>query len=109
MTRWYEDIEIDSPYPLGDHTFTEAEILAFGRDYDPQYFHVDVAAAGHSHFGGIVASGWHTVLIGHRKMVDALDAEGERLRGLARNPVSPARPPASTGWTSRPPSAPATG
>lgn len=86
MTRWYEDIEIDSPYPLGDHTFTEAEILAFGREYDPQYFHVDAAAAGHSHFGGIVASGWHTVLIGHRKMVDALDAEGERLRGLGEEP-----------------------
>jgi acyl dehydratase len=86
VTRWFEDIAINEPYPLGSHTFSEAEILAFGREYDPQYFHVDPAGAAHSHFGGIVASGWHTVLVGHRKMVDALDAEGDRLRDLGEEP-----------------------
>lgn len=86
MTRWFEDITIDEPFPLGSHTFTETEILAFGRDYDPQYFHVDPAAATHSHFGGIIASGWHTVLMGHRKMVDALEAEEVRLRELGQQP-----------------------
>jgi len=86
MTRWFEDITIDEPFPLGSHTFTEAEILAFGRDYDPQYFHVDPAAAAQSHFHGLVASGWHTVLVGHRKMVDALEVEEGRLRGLGQEP-----------------------
>lgn len=86
MTRWFEDITIDEPFPLGSHSFTEAEILAFGRDYDPQYFHVDPAAAAYSHFGGLIASGWHTVLMGHRKMVDALDAEEVRLRDLGQQP-----------------------
>jgi len=86
MTRWFEDITIDEPFPLGSHSFTEAEILAFGRDYDPQYFHVDPGQAAHSHFGGIIASGWHTVLIGHRKMVDALEIEEDRLRGLGEEP-----------------------
>ena len=86
MTRWFEDITIDEPFPLGSHTFSEAEILAFGRDYDPQYFHLDPAAAAHSHFGGVIASGWHTVLMGHRKMVDALDAEEVRLRDLGQEP-----------------------
>jgi acyl dehydratase len=86
MTRWFEDITIDEPFPLGSHTFTEAEILSFGRDYDPQYFHVDPPAAAHSHFRGLVASGWHTVLVGHRKMVDALDAEEARIRDLGQEP-----------------------
>ena len=86
MTRWFEDIAIDESFPLGSHTFGEQEILAFGREYDPQYFHVDPAAASHSHFGGVVASGWHTVLVGHRKMVDALEVEEERLRGLGEEP-----------------------
>ncbi len=86
MTRWFEDITIDEAFPLGSHSFTEAEILAFGREYDPQYFHVDPAAASHSHFRGIIASGWHTVLVGHRHMVDALDAEETRLRGLGQQP-----------------------
>lgn len=86
MTRWFEDIVVDEIYPLGSHTFTEDEIVAFGRDYDPQYFHIDPAGAAHSHFGGIIASGWHTVLVGHRKMVDALEAEQTRLRDLGREP-----------------------
>ncbi|MEQ1900901.1 MAG: MaoC family dehydratase [Devosia sp.] len=86
MTRWFDDITIDEVFPLGSHTFTEAEIIRFGTLYDPQYFHVDPEAARHSHFGGLVASGWHTVAIGHRKMVDALFAEEERLRGVGEEP-----------------------
>lgn len=86
MTRWYEDIEVDTPYPLGEHTFTAEEIIRFGQMYDPQYFHTDPEAAKQSHFGGLIASGWHTASIGHRKMVDALAAEAERLEGLGEKP-----------------------
>jgi acyl dehydratase len=86
MTRWFEDIVVDEQFPLGSHHFTEAEIIRFGRLYDPQYFHVDPEAARHSHFGGLVASGWHTVSVGHRHMVDALFAEEDRLRGLGQEP-----------------------
>ncbi|SHF67216.1 MaoC family dehydratase [Devosia limi] len=80
MTRWYEDIAIDEPFPLGSHTFSQDEIIRFATLYDPQYFHIDPQAARHSHFGGLIASGWHTVSVGHRKMVDALFAEENRLR-----------------------------
>jgi acyl dehydratase len=86
VTRWFEDITLNEPFPLGSHTFSADEIIAFGQRYDPQYFHVDPEAARHSHFGGLIASGWHTVSIGHRKMVDALFAEEERLRGLGQEP-----------------------
>lgn len=86
MTRWFEDIILDEVFPLGEHLFTEAEIVAFAETYDPQYFHVDPEAARHSHFGGLVASGWHTVSVGHRKMVEALDREADRLRAMGRKP-----------------------
>jgi acyl dehydratase len=86
VTRWFEDIAVDEIFPLGLHTFTAEEIVRFGKLYDPQYFHVDTGAATRSHFGGLVASGWHTVVVGHRKMVDALFAEEERLRGLGQEP-----------------------
>lgn len=86
MTRWFEDIAIDEAFPLGSHLFAEDEIIRFGKLYDPQYFHVDPEAARHSHFGGLIASGWHTVAVGHRKMVDALFAEEERLRGIGQEP-----------------------
>lgn len=86
MTRWFENIVIDEAFPLGSHTFTAAEIVDFATLYDPQYFHLDAEAARHSHFGGLVASGWHTVSVGHRKMVDALFAEEERLLALGETP-----------------------
>jgi acyl dehydratase len=86
VTRWFEDIVIDEVFPLGDHTFSQDEIIGFGKLYDPQYFHIDPEQAMHSHFGSLVASGWHTVSVGHRKMVDALDAEADRLKAQGDEP-----------------------
>ena len=86
MTRWFEDIVEGEHFSLGDHVFTEEEIIRFGKLYDPQYFHTDPEAAKQSHFGGPIASGWHTVCVGHRKMVDALFVEEERLRNLGQEP-----------------------
>lgn len=86
MTQWFEDVALNQVYPLGSHTFTAEEIIAFGAAYDPQYFHTDPEAATQSHFGGLIASGWHTVAVGHRKMVDALDLEANRLRGSGQRP-----------------------
>ena len=39
---------------------TESEIVDFAKRFDAQPFHVDPVAAKQSHFGGIIASGFHT-------------------------------------------------
>ena len=36
------------------------EIVAFARQYDPQWFHVDVEHANAGRHGGLIASGWQT-------------------------------------------------
>lgn len=86
MTRWFEDVAIDMPFDLGSHGFTQDEIIRFGERYDPQYFHTDPEAAKQSHFGGLVASGWHTVSVGHRLMVDRLTAEEDIVRAEGGEP-----------------------
>ena len=86
MTQWFEDIRLGEPLPLGAHTFTAEEIIAFGAEYDPQYFHTDPAAAAHSHFGGLIASGWHTVCVGHRVMVERLFSEADLIRARGETP-----------------------
>lgn len=86
MTRWYEDIVEDEVFALGSHTFTADEIISFGKTYDPQYFHLSEEDAEQSHFGGLIASGWHTAVVGHRLMVDALFAEEARLRAAGKEP-----------------------
>ena len=72
MTRWFEDIVLNESHNLGAHTFTEAEMIKFSKLYDNQYFHTSPDLARHSHFGGVIASGWHTACVGHRYMVDYL-------------------------------------
>lgn len=67
---WWEDFKVGDQAELGRHTFSEQEIVAFGRQFDPQPFHTDKAAAQASFFGGLIASGWHTCAVGMRLMVD---------------------------------------
>ena len=59
-------------YPLGRRTVTGEEIVAFARDWDPQPFHLDDDAAGASIYGGLIASGWHTVCVFMRLFADGL-------------------------------------
>lgn len=50
---------------------TEADLLAYARAWDPQWFHTDPVAAKNGPFGGLIASGWHTCAIAMRLMVQA--------------------------------------
>jgi acyl dehydratase len=61
VSFFFEDIVVGEALELGAHTFTREEILSFARRFDPQPFHVDEDAARDSLFGGLCASGWHTV------------------------------------------------
>ena len=68
--KYWEDFQVGERAELGRHTFSEDEIVEFGRRYDPQPFHVDVENAKQSAFGGLIASGWQTCAIGMRLMVE---------------------------------------
>ena len=66
---FFEDRRIGETTDFGRHTFGRDEIIAFAREFDPQPFHVDEAAAGASLFGALCASGWHTGAIMMREIV----------------------------------------
>lgn len=57
---YFEDFDIGQTREFGAYTVTEEEVIDFGRQFDPQAFHIDKAAAGETMFGGLIASGWHT-------------------------------------------------
>ena len=56
---------------------SEEALLAFAREYDPQWFHVDEAAAQQGRFNGLIASGWQTCSIAMRLAVDHVLAGSE--------------------------------
>jgi acyl dehydratase len=68
--RYWDDYEVGQKFDLGSASFTADEIVDFARQYDPQSFHVDAAAAGQSMFGGLIASGWHVTAKLMRLFVD---------------------------------------
>lgn len=67
---WWEEFKVGESADMGSHRFTQDEIIAFARQFDPQPFHTDPQAAAASAFGGLIASGWHTCAIGMRLMVE---------------------------------------
>ena len=82
--RYFEDIALDETHELGTWTITESDITSFAEQYDPQPFHVDESAARESMYGGLIASGWQTVALTMRTMVDGFlqDVAGTGARGV---------------------------
>lgn len=71
QTFYWEDLEVGRAVPLGEKQVTQEEIIAFGREFDPQPMHTDEVAAADSMFGGLIASGWHSCAILMRMICDA--------------------------------------
>ena len=69
--RYWEDFKVGEVEQIGGKRVDKDEIIAFARQYDPQPFHIDEAAAKQSMYGGLIASGWHTCAMVMRMMCDA--------------------------------------
>jgi acyl dehydratase len=67
--RYFEDLKAGDKFQTGEYEMTTEEIIGFGRQYDPQAFHIDPVAARDTLFGQLVASGWHTAAVSMRLMV----------------------------------------
>lgn len=63
---WFEDFAPGQSFETRGATLSEAQILDFAMAWDPQPFHLDRAAAEASPYGGLIASGWQTLLVSFR-------------------------------------------
>jgi len=66
---YLEDLAVGQRFSNGPVTLTAEDIKAFARQFDPQPFHLDEAAAEASLFGKLAASGWHTAALTMRLLV----------------------------------------
>jgi acyl dehydratase len=78
---YLEDLKLGDTFATGAQAVTAEEIIAFGRQFDPQSFHTDAVAARDTPFGGLVASGWHTAAVTMRLMVDSMLGHGGEVIG----------------------------
>lgn len=63
---WFEDFPDGAWFDTPGMTLTEASIIDFAQQYDPQSFHLDRDAAERSVFAGLIASGFQTLAISFR-------------------------------------------
>ena len=91
-----DDFEVGDHLPAtGEYQITTETIRDFASAWDPQPVHLDEAAAAADLFGGIVASGWHTVSATMRLVVDSRPLGATLLVGVqidALRFVRPVRP-----------------
>jgi acyl dehydratase len=67
--RYFEDYVPGSVHEFGSIKVEEEDIVAFGRQFDPQVFHTDPKGAKSTIYGGLIASGWHTASLMMRECV----------------------------------------
>jgi acyl dehydratase len=110
---WFEDFPLNVKITLGSYTFTEENIIAFGKRYDPQPFHVDKEAALRSPYGGLIASGWHTAAVWMKLMLAyrraRIEAGAEEVQANYVSPgvrelrwLKPVRPGTTLTYTNEP-------
>ncbi len=59
---YFDDLPKGYTFETETRTLTEDDIIGFARHWDPQSFHTDPEAAKASPYGGLIASGFHTLL-----------------------------------------------
>jgi acyl dehydratase len=67
---YFDDLPVGARFTSTTRQVTEPEIKAFAREFDPQPFHLDNEAANATLFKGLAASGWHTMAMTMRLLVD---------------------------------------
>ena len=66
---YLEDFAVGQTFGSGRLRIEEERIRSFAAEFDPQPFHLDAAAARHTIFHGLAASGWHTAAVTMRLLV----------------------------------------
>ncbi len=90
--RYLEDLSVGQRYAGGSVALDGEAIRAFAAAFDPQPFHLDEAAAQASVFGRLVASGWHTMALTMRLLVEGEFRPAWGLIGLGADELRWPRP-----------------
>ena len=59
---YFDDLPKGYSFETAARTLSEDDIIGFARQWDPLPFHIDPEAARASPYGGLIASGFHSLL-----------------------------------------------
>jgi acyl dehydratase len=70
-----------------EYPMTLEAITRFAAEFDPEYMHLDAEKAGAGRFGGIIASGMHTLAVSFKLWVETSTYGDEVIAGKQMNNV----------------------
>jgi acyl dehydratase len=88
-TLYLDDFAVGRVFSTRETTVTLEGCKAFAKEFDPQPFHLDEAAAQRSVFGRLAASGWYTASVSMRLIVDGELEPAGGLVGLSSDMTWP--------------------
>ena len=88
----FEDFELGAVIESQAATLTESQIMDFALMWDPQPFHVSRPDAEASMFGGIIASGFHTLALTFRLIWQGGPHQHTNVGGLGMDKIRWPRP-----------------
>lgn len=68
---YFEDFEPGQQFSTASQVISQDDIIGFASQWDKQSFHLDPVGAESSIYGGLIASGFHTLLISFNLVVEA--------------------------------------
>jgi acyl dehydratase len=93
--RHLEDLAVGERFTTRSATVSEADLVAFAKQFDAQPMHLDAQAALGGPLGGLSTSGWHTVSLVNGLVVEANPMDGGPWLGLGVDELrwpAPVRP-----------------
>jgi acyl dehydratase len=87
-----DELEPGRTFDLGSRTLSAEEIISFATAWDPMPFHLDEHAAENSQFGGLVASGLHTVAVLVRMASEHVVSRSDVVAGRGMQDVQMRKP-----------------
>ena len=90
----FDELEVGQEFRFGPMEMPLDEVLDFARRWDPQPFHTDEARAKESPYGGLIASGIHTLAaaFGHMLRTGFVEKVSMGGSGLEVRWLQPVRP-----------------
>ena len=67
---YFEDFPVGYSFTTDRYLVLKDEIIDFAQQWDPQPFHIDETVVDDYPYGGLIARGWHTLLISFWLMLE---------------------------------------
>ncbi|MBA85557.1 MaoC family dehydratase [Thalassobius sp. S69A] len=68
---YFDDLPVGYTFETGTRQIPLQDMIAFARQYDPQPFHLSEEAAKDTIYGGLISSGFQTLIVGFLLTLDA--------------------------------------